>query len=364
MELLQAIKRVAVFAGILILASSLSSMGVYSPLIVISYVLLVFLGLVYFATGIRRLLDIIVMLAVAMAATALAIYRLPPVSDEESLVLYAAYLFRHGANPYITNLSKAYTMFPVSEPVVTVTLTPQYYVTMLGYPALYFELVSLVFPHPQFITVPVAFLLYLFLRKKGAEEAFFIMALVYEGYFPFFFTGGSLAVLVFALTVVAISLDDVYMSFLLGLAGAIMQYPLLYLPFIWKDNLRNPRRLALTTALPILAFLIPNAPFISLRWAEDALGPLLQPIANEGLSISLLNSIGFAVPHYAYAIAMVVMYIGLLIAYRPNTRWKWLMPAFLWLVSWRDLNYFSFYLAIWVVSLWLRKDEQPKVTGL
>ena len=171
MELLQAIKRVAVFAGILILAGSLSSMGVYSPLIVISYVLLVFLGLVYFATGVRRLLDIIVVLAVAMATTALAIYRLPPVTDEEALVLYASYLFRHGVNPYTANLSRAYTMFPVFEPVVTVTLSPQYYVTVLGYPALYFELVSLVFPHPQFITVPVAFLLYLFLRKRGAEEA-------------------------------------------------------------------------------------------------------------------------------------------------------------------------------------------------
>ena len=99
MELSEIFKRVAVFAGILILAGSLSAMGVYAPLIAISYVLLVFLGLVYFATGNRRLLDIIVVLAAVIAVNALAIYRLPPVTDEEALVLYASYLFRHGVNP-------------------------------------------------------------------------------------------------------------------------------------------------------------------------------------------------------------------------------------------------------------------------
>jgi len=364
MELSQIIKRVAVFAGVLVLSGSLSAMGVYTPLIAISYVLLVFLGLVYFATGIRRLLDIIVALAAVIAVNALIVYRLPPVTDEESLVLYAAYLFRHGVNPYTANLSRAYAMFPVFEPVVTVTLSPQYYVTVFAYPALYFELVSLVFPHPQFLSVPAAFLLYLFLRKRGAEEAFFITALVYAGYFNYFFTAGSLAVIVLALTAVAITLDDVYASLLLGLAGAILQYTLLYLPFIWKDNLRKPRRLALTVALPVLAFLIPNAPYISLRWAEDVFGFLTQPMANEGISVSLLNSIGVPVPYHVYTIAMLAMYIGLLIAYRPNTRWKWLMPAFLWLVSWRDLSYFSFYLAVWVQSFWLRKDEPPRVTGL
>jgi len=364
MELSEIFKRVAVFAGILVLAGSLSAMGVYTPLIAVSYVLLVFLGLAYLATGIRRLLDIIVALAAVIAVNALAIYRLPPVTDEEALVLYASYLFRHGVNPYTANLSRAYTMFPVFEPVVTVTLSPQYYVTVFGYPALYFELVSLVFPHPQFLTVPAAFLLYLFLRKRGAEEAFFVMALVYAGYFNYFFTAGSLAVVVIALAIVALTLDDVYASLLLGLAGAIMQYTLLYLPFIWKDNLRNPRRLALTVALPILAFLIPNAPYVSLHWIKSVFGFLAQPMANEGISVSLLNSIGVPVPYFVYTIAMLAMYIGLLIAYRPNTRWKWLMPAFLWLVSWRDLNYFSFYLAVWVMSFWLRKDEPPKVRGL
>ena len=364
MELSQIIKRVAVFAGILVLSGALSAMGVYTPLIAISYVLLVFLGLAYFATGIRRLLDIIVVLAAVVAINALVIYRLPPVTDEEALVLYASYLFRHGINPYTANLSRAYAMFPVFEPVVTVTLSPQYYVTVFGYPALYFELVSLVFPHPQFITVPAAFLLYLFLRKRGAEEAFFIAALVYAGYFNYFFTAGSLAVVVFALAVVALTLDDVYASALLGLAGAILQYTLLYLPFIWKDNLRSPKRLALTVALPVLAFLIPNAPYISLHWIESVFGFLTQPMANEGISVSLISALGVPVPYYVYTIAMLAMYIGLLIAYRPNTRWKWLMPAFLWLVSWRDLSYFSFYLAVWVLSFWLRKDEPPKVTGL
>jgi hypothetical protein len=46
MELSEVFKRVAIFAGILVLAGSLSAMGVYTPPIAISYVLLVFLGII------------------------------------------------------------------------------------------------------------------------------------------------------------------------------------------------------------------------------------------------------------------------------------------------------------------------------
>ena len=116
------------------------------------------------------------------------------------------------------------------------------------------------------------------------------------------------------------------------------------------------KELAKNIIIPIAVFLIPNLPFISLKWAFDVLGPLTQPIANQGISLSLLSMIGVPIPHTAYTVAFLTLYIALLILYKPNTKWKWILPAFIWLVSWRDLNYFLFYITIWVSSCELETD--------
>jgi len=124
---------------------------------------------------------------------------------------------------------------------------------------------------------------------------------------------------------------------------------------MWKD-VRSLRELAKNIVIPLAVFLIPNLPFISLGWAFDVLGPLTQPIANQGISLSLLTMIGVPIPHVAYTIAFLTLYIALLILYKPNTKWKWVLPAFIWIVSWRDLNYFLFYIAVWVSSYELESD--------
>jgi len=322
------------------------SLEVASPIIYLFYILGIVFTFLYLVKDDKRFADLIVFFTFVAAFTAVSVYRLPSQTDEESLILYAAYLFRHGVNPYTTNLINAYRMFPVAEPVVTATLSPTYYVNVLGYPALYFEIASVVYP--QIATLVTTSLLYLFLRWKGKEKLFFIVMLIEGTYMAF--TGGAFDIISLAIAIVALTTKGWVRSTLMALSGDIKQYTLLYLPFIWKDYRGKWKELAKNVVIPFTAFLIPNLPFISLGWAFDVLGPLTQPIANQGTSLSLLTMVGVPIPHIAYTVAFLTLYIALLVLYKRNTKWKWVLPAFIWIVSWRDLNYFLFYIAIWVSS--------------
>jgi len=319
---------------------------VASPIIYLFYILGVVFTFLYLVKEDKRFADLIVFFTFVATFTAVSVYRLPSQTDEESLVLYAAYLFMHGVNPYTTNLINAYKRFPVAEPVVTVTLTPSYYVNVLGYPALYFEIASVIYP--QIATLATTFLLYLFLRWKGKEKLFFIVMLIEGSYSAF--TGATFDIISLAIAIIALTTKNWVRSTLMALSGDIKQYTLLYLPFIWKDYWAKWKELAKNILIPLAVFLIPNLPFISFKWAFDVLGPLTQPIANQGISVSLLSMIGVPIPHIAYTVAFLTLYIALLVLYKPNTKWKWILPAFIWLVSWRDLNYFLFYITVWVSS--------------
>jgi len=340
------VERVTVFLGALAFVNGILSLEVASFTIYLFYIIGLIFAFLYLVKEDKRFADLLVFFTFAAAFIAVSVYRVPSQTDEESLVLYAAYLFRHGVNPYVTNLINAYRVFPVAEPVVTATLSPNYYVNTLGYPALYFEIASVVYP--QIATLATTFLLYLFLRWKNREKLFFIVMLIVGSYAAF--TGGTFDIISLAIAIVALTTKGWIRSTLMGLSGDIKQYTLLYLPFMWKDYWGKWKELAKNVVIPLTVFLIPNLPFISLEWAFDVLGPLTQPIANQGTSISLLSMIGVPIPHIAYTVAFLTLYIALLIFYKTNTRWKWILPAFIWLVSWRDLNYFLFYIAIWVSS--------------
>jgi len=328
------------------------SLEVASPIIYLIYILGIAFTFLYLVKEDKRFADLIVFFTFVAAFTAVSVYRLPSQTDEESLILYAAYLFRHGVDPYTTNLIDAYRMFPVAEPVVTVTLTPNYYVDTLGYPALYFEIASVIYP--QVATLATTFLLYLFLRWKGKGKLFFIIMLIVGSYAAF--TGAAFDIISLAIAIVALTTKGWIRSTLMALSGDIKQYTLFYLPFMWKDYWGKWKELTKNVVIPFTAFLIPNLPFISLEWAFDVLGPLIQPVGNQGVSISLLSMIGVPIPHIAYTVAFLTLYIALLVLYKRNTKWKWVLPAFIWIVSWRDLNYFLFYIAIWVSSYELETD--------
>jgi len=340
------VERVAVFLGALAFVNGISSLEVGSPVIYLFYILGLVFVFLYLVKEDKRFADLLVFFTFAAAFTAVSVYRVPSQTDEESLVLYAAYLFRHGVDPYTTNLIDAYRMFPVAEPVVTATLSPNYYVNVLGYPALYFEIASVVYP--QVATLATLLLLYLFLRWKGKEKLFFIVTLIEGSYMAF--TGGTFDIISLAIAIVALTTKGWVRTTLMALSGDIKQYTLLYLPFMWKDHWAKWKELTKNIIIPLTVFLIPNLPFVSLGWAFDVLGPLTQPIANQGTSLSLLSVIGVPIPHIAYTVAFLTLYIALLVLYKSNTKWKWILPAFIWIVSWRDLNYFLFYITVWVSS--------------
>jgi hypothetical protein len=159
------IERVVIFLGALTFVNGVLSLEVASVTIYLFYILAVVFSFLLLVKEDRRFTDLIVFFTFVATFTAASVYRLPSQTDEESLVLYAAYLFRHGINPYTTNLINAYKMFPVAEPVVTVALTPTYYVNVFGYPALYFEIASIVYP--QIATLATTFLLLPFPEVEG-----------------------------------------------------------------------------------------------------------------------------------------------------------------------------------------------------
>ena len=347
------VERVAVFLGALAFVNGILDLEVGSIVVYLFYILGVVFAFLYLVKDDRRFADLIVFFTFAAVFIAVSVYRLPSQTDEESLILYAAYLFRHGVNPYAVNLINAYRMFPVAEPVVTATLTPNYYVNVLGYPALYFEIASVVYP--QIATLATTSLLYLFLRWKNKEKLFFIVMLIVGSYAAF--TGATFDIISLAIAIVALTTKGWIRSTLMALSGDIKQYTLFYLPFMWKDYWGKWKELAKNVVIPFAAFLIPNLPFISFKWAFDVLGPLVQPVGNQGVSISLLSMAGAPIPHIAYTVAFLTLYIALLIFYKRNTKWKWILPAFIWIVSWRDLNYFLFYITIWVSSYELESAD-------
>ena len=347
------VERVAVFLGALAFVNGILSLEVGFIVVYLFYILGIVFAFLYLVKDDRRFADLIVFFTFAAVFIAVSVYRLPSQTDEESLILYAAYLFRHGVNPYAVNLINAYRMFPVAEPVVTATLTPSYYVNVLGYPALYFEIASVVYP--EIATLATTSLLYLFLRWKNKEKLFFIIMLIVGSYAAF--TGATFDIISLAIAIVALTTKGWIRSTLMALSGDIKQYTLFYLPFMWKDYWGKWKELAKNVVIPFAAFLIPNLPFISFKWAFDVLGPLVQPIGNQGVSISLLSMAGAPIPHIAYTVAFLTLYIALLIFYKRNTKWKWILPAFIWIVSWRDLNYFLFYVTIWVSSYELESAD-------
>jgi len=195
------VERVAVFLGALAFINGILSLEVGFIVVYLFYILGIVFAFLYLVKDDRRFADLIVFFTFAAVFIAVSVYRLPSQTDEESLILYAAYLFRHGVNPYAVNLINAYRMFPVAEPVVTATLTPNYYVNVLGYPALYFEIASVVYP--EIATLATTSLLYLFLRWKNKEKLFFIIMLIVGSYAAFI--GATFDIISLAIAIVALT---------------------------------------------------------------------------------------------------------------------------------------------------------------
>ena len=68
---------------------------VASPIIYLFYILGVVFTFLYLVKEDKRFADLIVFFTFVATFTAVSVYRLPSQTDEESLILYAAYLFRH-----------------------------------------------------------------------------------------------------------------------------------------------------------------------------------------------------------------------------------------------------------------------------
>ncbi|HEX3793729.1 MAG TPA: hypothetical protein VHV57_04440 [Acidimicrobiales bacterium] len=267
-------------------------------------------------------------------------------TDEIAFDQYAAQLLIHGMNPYVHSMAPSFSMFHVSPNGYTFRLDGQP-VTSLSYPALSFLLYApalLLGWSTQMAVVlnvcawAIAMLLaFVLLPREVRPIALVLGSLsIYVGYA----VGGVTDALFVPLIIGAVYQWDRYpllrgwralrSPVLLGLAMAVKQTPWVLLPFlvagIWlevrsTDSRTNSWRVALRyMVIAIVAFLVPNVPFIALSphaWISGVLTPIASHAvpAGQGL-VGLSLFLGFGGGSLAaYTAALVVVFIGLLVTF-------------------------------------------------
>jgi uncharacterized membrane protein len=273
-------------------------------------------------------------------------------TDEVAFDQYAAQLLVHGSNPYIHSMSPAFALFHVSPNDYTFRLDGQP-VTSLSYPALsfllYAPLVALGWSSQAAIAVNVlawalAIILgFALLPRRIRPLALVVGSLsVYIG----FAVGGVTDALFVPFLIGAVwswdrfprrSIRTAWVSpVLLGLAMAVKQTPWLLLPFlvagIWLEARRDEPAVpgfvpaGRYLAIALLAFALPNLPFIVLSphaWASGVLTPLIGHAvpAGEGLvGLSLFLGLGGG-SLTAFAVALMVVYLVLFAIFITTYPW-------------------------------------------
>jgi hypothetical protein len=287
---------------------------------------------------------------------------------------YAAELARHGMNPYVHSMARAYGLFhiPPSDYTYDFTGAP---VTALSYPSLSFlvyvpllalgwtlNLAPLLNVSAWGITAALMFLL--------SPRRLRPVALLFSGFgiYAAFAAGGVTDVLFMPLLTLAAYRWDRFGSsrwtyagpLLFGLAMGIKQTPWPVLPFLlvalWLDQSRRTgaadglRRSGRYLAAVLVAFAIPNLPYFVASphaWIRGVLTPLLHNLVPAGqgtISLSLYLHMGGG-SLTAFTLATVLMFALALVAFAgtyPLLRGgAWLLPALaLFFASRSNVNYF------------------------
>ena len=273
-------------------------------------------------------------------------------TDEIAFDQYAAQLLRHGDNPYTHSMAHAFSLFHVSPDGYTFLLNG-HTVTSLSYPALSFLL------YVPFLLVgwstQLAVAVNVLAWALGIALTFVLLprplrplAIVIGSFAVYisYSVGGVTDALFVPLLIGAVYKWDRFTStrgpvawrgpVLLGLAMAVKQTPWLVLPFLVAGIAIEANRLAGRSeavrtagrylAIALAAFLVPNLPFILLApnaWFSGVLTPIASHTvpAGQGLvGLTLFMGLGGGSLE-AYTIALVVVFVGLLLAFAATYPW-------------------------------------------
>ena len=295
-------------------------------------------------------------------------------TDAMAFNQYAAQLARHGMNPYVHSMARAYHLFHVAPGRYTYAFTGAR-VTALSYPSLSFlvyvpllalgwtlNLAPLLNVCAWGVTAALMFVL--------SPRALRPVALLFSGVaiYAVFAVGGVTDVLFMPLLTLAAYRWDRFGSgrwtyagpLLFGLAMGIKQTPWPMLPFLLialgldqgrrsgpADGLWHACRYL---AAVLVAFAIPNLPYFVASphaWVTGVLTPLLRnpvPTGQGTISLSLYLHMGGG-SLTAFTLAAVLMFALTLVAFAgtyPLLRGgSWLLPALAFLFASRsNVNYF------------------------
>ena len=272
---------------------------------------------------------------------------LPFLTDEEAIILYASQLFLEGKNPYLYSMTKAFFIYHVPYNVVTGTTSNSFLPTVYIYPPLSFISVA-VLHNLETVNVITAVLAFTYSFLKRHENAFIASFFLFPALSYDFATGQELNLFAYSIAFLAI-FNERLRYLLLGISADVKQFAILIAILLIKFENQKLRKITEFT-LPLL---LSSIPFISKQYLASVI-TITQPVANQGISFSLLTAFGLPIPSFVYTVLEVSLF-ALILLYNNRKELAWGLPALIWIFSFRDLGYFTFYFALQYVE-WMMED--------
>ena len=263
---------------------------------------------------------------------------LPILTDEEAIILYASHLFLDGENPYLYSMAKAFAIYHVPFNVVTGTTSSSFMPSVYIYPPLSFISVA-VFHNLETVDVISAVLAFVYSFLKGRENVFIASFFLFPELSYDFASGQELDLLAYSIAFLAI-FNERFRYLLLGISADVKQFAILIAILLVKFERQKLRKIA-EFVLPLL---LSSIPFISKQYLASVI-TITQPVVQQGVSFSLLTSFGLPIPSFVYTVLQVSLF-ALILLYNNRKELAWGLPALIWIFSYRDLAYFTFYFAL------------------
>jgi hypothetical protein len=337
------------FAGLGLTSIGTAFLGDGKPYLLPPAFLVVALGMLSIFVR-QRILVVSAFVIATVTAVANIVTGLPILTDEEAIILYASQLFLEGKNPYLYSMAKAFSIYHVPYNVVTGTTSSSFMPSVYIYPPLSFISVA-VFHNLETVDVISAVLAFTYSFIKRRENVFIGSFFLFPALSYDFATGQELNLVAYSLAFLAL-LNERFRYLLLGISADVKQFAILIAILLIKFERQKLRKIA-EFALPLL---LSSIPFISKQYLASVI-TITQPVAQQGVSFSLLTAFGLPIPSFVYTVLEVSLFT-LILLYNNKKELAWGLPALIWIFSYRDLAYFTFYFALQYVKWMVVEDAK------
>ena len=335
-------------AGLGLISIGTAFLGDGKPYLLPTAFLVVGLGMLSIFVR-QRILIVSAFVIATITAVVNIMTGLPILTDEEAIILYASHLFLGGKNPYLYSMAKAFSIYHVPYNVVTGTTSNSFLPTVYIYPPLSFISVA-VLHNLETVNVITAVLAFTYSFLKRRENVFIASFFLFPALSYDFATGQELNLFAYSIAFLAI-FNERLRYLLLGISADVKQFAILIAILLIKFENQKLRKITEFT-LPLL---LSSIPFISKQYLASVI-TITQPVAQQGVSFSLLTAFGLPIPSFVYTVLEVSLF-ALILLYNNKKELAWGLPALIWIFSYRDLGYFTFYFAL-QYAVWMMKDAK------